>query len=517
MIQTTPPASLLEGDVQLAPVAPTAGEPAGRRSELSGSLRSLAARGTIINTAFTVGLGVLGLVKGFILAGFMSRSDYGVWGILVVSLGTLLWLKQVGIGDKYIQQDDLDQEDAFQKAFTLELALTGAVVLVMAAALPAIVAIYNLPQLVAPGLVIALSLLVSVFQAPLWVYYRKMEFGRQRALQAIDPVVSFVVSIALAVAGAGYWAFVGGLLAGVCAASIVAVIASPVKLRLRYEHGTLRSYASFSGPLFVAGASSLVMVWSAVIAAKLDLGVAAVGVIALAATISSFTDRVDELVTGALYPAICAVKDQTSLLYESFVKSNRLALIWAVPFGVGVTLFCSDLVHFGIGERWRPAVTVLEVYGVAAAINHIGFNWTAYFRARAQTRPIAVANLASTAVFLATGIPLLLAFGLPGFAVGIALQGLAQVVLRAFYLQRMFSGFDFLRHSVRAFLPTLPAVVAVLALRLLEPGGRTLGLALIELAVYVLVTVAATWRFESSLLREALGYLRGPRPASATA
>jgi O-antigen/teichoic acid export membrane protein len=517
MVQTTSPASLVEGDVQLAPVAPGEGDPPGGRFEFSGSLRSRAARGTLINTAFSVGLGVLGLVKGFILAGFMSRSDYGVWGILVVSLGTLLWLKQVGIGDKYIQQDDVDQELAFQKAFTLELALTGVAVVVMAAALPVIVAVYDLPQLVAPGLVIALSLLVSVFQAPLWVYYRKMEFARQRTLQAVDPLVSFVVSVVLAVAGAGYWAFVGGLLAGVCAASLAAVICSPVRLRLRYERGTLKTYASFSGPLFVAGAASLVMVWIAVIVAKFDLGVAAVGVIALAATITSFTDRVDQVVTGALYPAICAVKDQTALLHESLVKSNRLALMWAVPFGVAVTLFSSDLVHFGIGERWRPAVTVLEVYGVTAAVNHIGFNWTAYFRARAQTRPIAVANLASTAVFLAAGIPLLLAFGLPGFAVGIALQGLAQVALRAFYLQRMFSGFDFLRHSARAFLPTLPAAGAVLLLRVLEPGGRTLGLALIELAVYVLVTVAATWRAESSLLREAVGHLRGPRPVSAAA
>ena len=50
-------------------------------------------------------------------------TEYGVWGILVAALGTLLWLKQVGIGDKYVQQEDDDQELAFQQAFTLELAL----------------------------------------------------------------------------------------------------------------------------------------------------------------------------------------------------------------------------------------------------------------------------------------------------------------------------------------------------------------------------------------------------------
>ena len=37
----------------------------------------------------------------------------------------------------------------------------------------------------------------------------------------------------------------------------------------------------------------------------------------------SFTDSVDQLITGALYPAICAVRDRTEVLYESLVKSNR--------------------------------------------------------------------------------------------------------------------------------------------------------------------------------------------------
>ena len=445
----------------------------------------------------------------------MSRADYGIWGILAISLGTLLWLKQVGIGDKYVQQDELDQEQAFQKAFTLELAFTALWVALVAAILPILIVAYNLPQLLVPGLVIALSLLVSVFQAPLWVYYRRMQFARQRALAAVDPVVGFIVSVFLAAEGAGYWAFVGGLVAGVCAASAAAVWRSPFKLRLRYEPGTLRSYGSFSAPLFVAGAASFVGVWAAVIAAKLDLGVAAVGVITLAATVSTFTDRVDQFVTGALYPAICAVKDRTAVLYESLVKSNRLALMWAVPFGVALTIFSPDLVRFGIGERWRSAIIVLQVYGITAAINHVGFNWTAYFRARGETRPIAIANLAAAAVFLVSGIPLLLVMGLPGFAIGIALQTVAAVGVRAFYLQQMFPGFDFLRHAARSFLPTVPAAAAVLLMRALEPNRRTLGLALAELVIYVVLTGVATWYWESKLLREAAGYMRRLRTTPA--
>jgi O-antigen/teichoic acid export membrane protein len=122
----------------------------GGRFSFIGSLRTRAARGTLINTGFDIGIGVLGLLKGIVLAGFVSNEAYGVWGVIVVSLTTLVWFKQAGIGDKFVQQEEADQELAFQQAFTMELALTTACALLIAAALPALVVIYNLPELVAP-------------------------------------------------------------------------------------------------------------------------------------------------------------------------------------------------------------------------------------------------------------------------------------------------------------------------------------------------------------------------------
>ena len=109
--------------------------------------------------------------------------------------------------------------------------------------------------------------------------------------------------------------------------------------------------------------------------------------------------------------------------------------------------------------------------------------------------------------FVAAGIPLLLLYGLRGFAIGVAIQRLANLACRAFYLRRLFDAFDFARHAVRAFLPVLPATALVLVIRVAEPGSRTLALAIGELVAYVAVAGAATWYLESSLVREAIGYV----------
>src|SRR5262249_57429465 len=69
---------LPQGDRPSAVVMPRQVDTRGR------SLRVHAARGVLVNTAFDVGLSALGVLRGFILAAIISRSDYGIWGILAI-------------------------------------------------------------------------------------------------------------------------------------------------------------------------------------------------------------------------------------------------------------------------------------------------------------------------------------------------------------------------------------------------------------------------------------------------
>src|SRR4051794_26889352 len=70
------------------------------------SLREHAARGTLINASFQIGLAVLGASRRFFIAIFLTAADYGLWGLIYTAVVSILFLKDVGIGDKYIQQDD---------------------------------------------------------------------------------------------------------------------------------------------------------------------------------------------------------------------------------------------------------------------------------------------------------------------------------------------------------------------------------------------------------------------------
>ncbi|HEV2062451.1 MAG TPA: oligosaccharide flippase family protein [Solirubrobacteraceae bacterium] len=474
----------------------------------SRTIRQHVARGVVINATFLVGLGLLGFFRGFVVAGILTPEAYGIWGILVVSLGTLTRLKQIGISDKYLQQDEPDQELAFQRAFTIETLVNAALLALLVAAVPVMALVYGQPDLLLPGFALCLLVPAVTLQTPLWVLYRRMQFARQRTLEAIDPVVSFVVTIVAAIAGLSYWSFVVGALAGSWSAAAAALWAAPYPLRLTLDGASVRSYVAFSGPLALAMLSTILVAQGGVLFAELAVGLAGAGALTLASSITLLSNRVDTIVTQTLYPAICTMADRRDVLFETFVKSNRLALMWAMPFGLALALFASDLVEFVLGARWADAVVVLEVFGVVAAVGHIGFNWHAYFRARNETRPIAVAAGVQAAVFAALNVPLLFAYGLRGFAAGYIATTAAGLVIRAAYLRSLFSGFSLGRHALRALAPSVPPVAIVLLARLLDGGGRSAAVAAAELGLYIAATVASTVFFERALLREVVGYLR---------
>jgi O-antigen/teichoic acid export membrane protein len=480
------------------------------RLDLGGrSLRIHAARGAIINSGFKIGLAGIGFLQRVAVAAFLTREQFGIWGVILTTVLTLSWLKEVGIADKFVQQSEVDQEAAYQKAFTVELCLSLAFFALLCAVLPLYAIAYGRAEIILPGIVLAVAVPLTAFESPIWIAYRRMQFVRQRTLSAVDPLVSIAVTITLAALGAGVWALVIGVVSGSAVGALVATLTSPYRPRWRFERQAIREYATFSWPIFGLQASNLVIVQGMVLVSAHSVGIAGVGAIALASTISILSERVDEIVSETIYPAVCAVADQTELLYEAFVSSNRLAIMWGMPFGVAVGLFAGDLVNFGYGDRWHSAIGVIAGIGVLAGFRQIGFNWQMFMRATNRTRPLFTSGLVNVASFFVLLAPAILLFGLTGYIVGNAAALVVQLLMRGYYLRQLFPQFRLTSYILRALLPTAPGAAIVLLLRTVSSGERTLPLALAELVGFALVTAATTWLVERDLIVEMLGYLRG--------
>jgi O-antigen/teichoic acid export membrane protein len=481
-------------------------------------LRRRTARGAIVNGVFLGGAEALVLVQGLIVTVLLGPRAIGLYGIVSTTALTIVALKRVGIDEAFVQQTEEAQEEEFQRAFTLELVLSVAFALAIVACAPLVEAVYGDDRLLWLTLAVAYLPIAFALQAPRWIFFRRMDFLRQRLLQAIVPVVTFCVTVPLAAGGVGVWSLVIGPMVGNTAGIVAAVAVSPYRMRLRFDRDTRRRYLAFSWPIFVNSIALLVVQQGQIVAFEADGGLAAAGYITLAFTLTRYADRADQIVATTIYPAICAVRDRLPTLQELFVKSNRLTMMWALPFCAGFVLFAPDLVSLILGHKWEPAIVLLQGLAAAAAIEQVGYNWFSFYRAVGKSRPQAVESVVMVVLFLGLAIPGLIAWGAAGFVWGRIAGALAVLVVRRWYVRRLLPEVELFTLGLRGFVPVVLAGAVTFGLRLALWGGeRTAVQAVGEIVLFVAACALFTWLMERPLLREAARELRAPRLTAAAA
>jgi O-antigen/teichoic acid export membrane protein len=466
-------------------------------------LRRRTARGAIVNGLFLGGAEALVLVQGLIVTVLLGPRAIGLYGIVTTTAMTIVALKRVGIDEAFVQQSEESQEEEFQRAFTLELALSAAFALTIAVSAPIVAAAYDDDRLLALTLAVAYLPLAFALQAPTWIFFRRMDFVKQRVLQAIVPVVTICTTIPLAASGVGVWSLVIGPSVGNAAGCIAAIAVSPYRLRLRFDAGARRRYFAFSWPIFVNAAALLVVQQGQLLAFDLNSGLAAVGYITLAFTLTRYADRADQIVATTIYPAICAVRDRLPTLEELFVKSNRLTLMWALPFCAGFVLFAPDLVHLVLGDKWVPAIVLLQGLAGAAAIQQVGYNWFSFYRAVGKPRPQAVESAVMVATFAGLAIPGLILWGAAGFVWGRIAGALAMLAVRRHFVRRLLPHVELIALGLRGVAPVAAAAALTGVARLALWGGERSGAqAVAEIVLFVAGCALVTWLLERPLLRE---------------
>ena len=472
-------------------------------------LRARTARGAVVNALFLGGAEALVLLQGLIVTVLLGPSDIGLYGIVTTTAMTVAALRRVGIDEAFVQQSEEDQEEEFQRAFTLELGVGLAFSALLVAAAPLVAVAYGEDELLALMLAVAYLPTSFALLAPAWIFFRRMDFLRVRVIHVLVPVVTFCVTVPLAASGVGVWSLVTGPAAGNAVGVAAALWLSPYRVRVRYEPAARDRYLRFSWPVFASAVALLVVQQGQIFAFDRHGGLAAAGFITLAVTLTRYADRADHIIATTIYPAICEVRERIPTLEEIFEKSNRVALMWVLPFCAGFVLFAPDLVEFVLGDAWEPAVILLQGLAGAAALQQLGYNWFSFYRARGEPAVQAVEAAVTAGGFLALALPGLARWGLEGFVAG-RIAGAALVVgARIVYVRRLLPGVDLLRIAVRGAAPVLAAAGLVLLARLVPwADERTLAQALAELALFAGVTALLTWLSERPLLRELLEQVR---------
>lgn len=474
------------------------------------SVRVALVRGVAWNAAFQAFATVVQLVRGVLVAALLAPQDYGLWGGVLAVIGAAGLLKQIGILEAYLADDDEDAERSLRTAYTLELGINAVLTVAIVVAAPLMALAYDDVEMLWLILVTALSAPAVVLQAGMWPLIKDMRFGELRLLQTIEPLLGTAITVALAIAGAGAWSLVVGAVIGAWATGLLALRVCPFPLRRVRDTSRLRSRLRVSLPVAAATASAAAVVLASIVVAELVLGRAAVGAIALASTIALAAQRLDSAIGDAVLPAISIKRETTALLGEAFGKANRMSLLWAGPIGALCAMFPETLVHTVLGDKWEPMIPVLRWFGVAVVLGHVGINLWQFLLVRGESRAILVLAATNVVAFCTVTVPLMVVDGVEGYGQGLAGAALLTLLVRGVLARRLFPEWSLVRHTSRALAPTLIAVAVTFAAL---AAGAPDGVGIAVLATMVVVAVAT---FERRLAHEAYRYLRGRGPVVPT-
>jgi O-antigen/teichoic acid export membrane protein len=442
-------------------------------------------RGLILTGAVAVGAEVLLVAAGLVTARFLGPRQVALAGAVVATLAIASRLRDFAIGPRLVQMGD-DPGPLYDEGFTAEVWLSIAYVALSLATAPLVAMLYGDRDLVALCAVLGLQGFAPAAVFPLVRVQRALDWHTQRMVEAVGPIGGAIVTIALAVAGAGAWAIVVGQLAITTFAGIALWtrhVARPRFRRQRVPAQTRHFLLSYGGPLWGAGLVNAVV--SAVILTEIQLltGSLVVGYARLALTIGDRIGAAETVLANLLFPVLPRLQDRAAWR-RAFEVSNTLILLWAIPAGLLVTMLAGDIADHLLGARWHDAEPLLRFVGIAEIVNSVAATWVVFYAAAGRTVPQLLLSV-TVGVVLVAALPLLLArFGIVGMIAALSLGVALAAAERLRRLYALLPGVGVLRSSVWLLAAGGLACAAAALIRNAAGGSAA---PLIEVLVFALL------------------------------
>lgn len=478
-------------------------------------------RGALWTILAGMGSRAVGLVGTLVITHYVSPTDYGEVTVAAVLVMTANQLSTLGLGQYLVSKPDAPPSAAYH-ANAVHLALGAAALALMLAAGPRLGAGLDAPGMLRflPGLALA-GLFDRASFVPERLLARDLRFGEVSALRTVGDVAHTVVSIWLAITGAGAAALVWGNL--VRSFLRLALSSAFVGWRAflaphRPSLGVLRDLFAFGLPIAVGSlASFATRRWDNLLVSRF-FGPAVTGMYNLAYNLADVPAiHVGEQIGDVLLPSFARLDPERRP--AALVRALGLLALLVFPLAAGLGLVAPTLVSLLFDERWQPVAPMLLVLSLLSIFRPVGWVISSYVQALGRPQPLMWLELAKLALLVAAVASVGRSSPLAACAcVGVTYAGHA---LASLALAQRLDGVP-LSKSLLALAPALaacvPMALAVLGTRaaLHAQGGRPLlGLSL-EIAAGALTYLMVAWVLARDSARDLLARLREalvPEPA----
>lgn len=306
------------------------------------------------------------IVATAILARLLRPQDYGLIGMVAVATNFIVMFKDLGLSLATVQKAEISSEQ-ISTLFWVNLTLSGITMLVLILLAPAISWFYGDTRLTMIAIVSALGFLIGGLTVQHEALLkRQMRFMALSTVALVAMVVGYVVGIAFAWYGFGFWSLVYSQLALLATDAILVWTICGWRPGLPRRNTGVRSMLSFGGNITAYGTVNYFSKNADNLLIGRFFGPLQLGLYNKAAQLVGLpTDQVHEPVMSVTVPALSRLADSPERYRKAYLRIMEKVLMLVMPV-VALLIVSSDwIVSIVLGAQWKDAGPILVFMSIA--------------------------------------------------------------------------------------------------------------------------------------------------------
>ena len=308
------------------------------------------------------GRAAIELIVQIVMARLLAPEQFGALAIMLVFVNVGNVVVQSGLNTALVQSPEVDEDDC-STVFWISLAISIVLYVIVFLLAPVVASFYETDHIVWPLRVLALILIVNAYNAiQVSIVQRTLHFRKVFNATITSVVISSIIGITSAVAGAELWALVAQQLSyQFCNC---AVMAFQVRWRPRFVFNSSRSRELFS------------FGWKLLVSGLLDQGYQSLADLIIGKQFSAaqlgfvsqgekYPRALGSMLDGAIQPvmlsAVSRVQEDIGCVKRLMRRALKTSTYLILPCMTLFALMAEPIVRLLLGEQWVPCVYFLQV------------------------------------------------------------------------------------------------------------------------------------------------------------
>lgn len=437
----------------------------------------------------------LGFIRIIILARILSPNDFGLFGILLLSISTLETFSQTGFQSALVQKKE-KIESYLDTAWTI-LAVRGLILYTLLFfSAPLIAEFFDASRASFFIRIVGITTLFRGFSNIGTVYFQKeIRFNKKFILQLVTNIVEFIVAVILAYTLKNVWALVISQLIGGFSGLITGYIIHPYRPKFQFDKKKAKELFNYGKWLTGLGIVVFIATQGDDIFLGKILGTTALGIYQLSYRLSnSVATEITHLISQITFPAYSKIKDNYTRLKNAFLNTYSLTISLTFLIATGIFLLIPEFVNLFLGQKWIAIISPVRILVIAGLLRSIIALLGPLYKSLDRPNLAFYKNVIRVIITFTPLYYLIDSFGVEGASLAVLCGIIGAIGFDIYFLAELadidFKLTQFLQKTIPVILGSIPAIIIIISAKLFSE---------INILIFAVTVIFSSFTYFSTL------------------